>query len=245
MKQTSAVVEVLKRSLKAQGVTYRTLSKRLKLSESSVKRIFAQRTLTLERVEQILEILNMEWMDVARLLDRSKPLFQELFTQEQEEAFVHDEKLFSFCYKLIYGSTVDEIVKTYRLERFQAERYLKRLEELRLLDRMPFGKVRLLVDARIDWLTAGPLRAKYEARIREHFLSSTFSGEKEYGAFSSKVLSAGSQSALKRKLQLLVRDMETFSEVDRNVLREKKQMTSLMIGFRPFSFSFISGLAER
>lgn len=44
MAQSAALIVVLKRELKARGVRYADLAKRLKLSEASVKRMFAGRT---------------------------------------------------------------------------------------------------------------------------------------------------------------------------------------------------------
>ena len=53
MAQVTLLVGELKRYLKAHGVTYAALGQKLALSESTIKRLFAQQSFTLERFEQI------------------------------------------------------------------------------------------------------------------------------------------------------------------------------------------------
>ncbi len=53
MAQVSLLVSELKRYLKAHGLTYAEVGKQLELSESSVKRLFARETFSLQRFEQV------------------------------------------------------------------------------------------------------------------------------------------------------------------------------------------------
>jgi hypothetical protein len=53
MSEAAQIVVVLKRSLKARGMTYADLGRALKLSEASIKRIFAQETFSLDRLEEM------------------------------------------------------------------------------------------------------------------------------------------------------------------------------------------------
>ena len=45
--ESAAIIQVLKRSLKTKGLTYKDIAKRVGLSEASVKRVFAANTFTL------------------------------------------------------------------------------------------------------------------------------------------------------------------------------------------------------
>ena len=49
MAQTTAIIDVLKKLLKEQGVTYLQVAQALGLSEASVKRLFAERQFSLQR----------------------------------------------------------------------------------------------------------------------------------------------------------------------------------------------------
>ena len=59
------LVVALKRLLKAQGITYAALAKRLNLSEAAVKRMFSQQALSLLRLEQVCEVLDIGLSELA------------------------------------------------------------------------------------------------------------------------------------------------------------------------------------
>jgi transcriptional regulator with XRE-family HTH domain len=52
MTQAAAVVEALKRTLKARKMTYGQVAKALRMSEASVKRMFSRNHFTLERLDR-------------------------------------------------------------------------------------------------------------------------------------------------------------------------------------------------
>ena len=47
MDQTAKLLDTLKAYLKSRDITYRNLAQRLKLSESSIKRVFSEYTLSI------------------------------------------------------------------------------------------------------------------------------------------------------------------------------------------------------
>ena len=53
---TEQLIDALKRVLKSRRLTYADLAAGVGLSEASVKRLFSQRTFTLERLEQALPL---------------------------------------------------------------------------------------------------------------------------------------------------------------------------------------------
>ena len=66
MSQTSQLIDTLKRELRKQRITYRQVASALELSEASVKRLFAGRFFTLDRLERICELLNMSFSELVR-----------------------------------------------------------------------------------------------------------------------------------------------------------------------------------
>src|SRR4026208_200967 len=67
MRTASRFVEALKKSVRARGLTYAELARRLSLSEASVKRMFSRGTFTLARIEEVLAAVDLDLYDVARL----------------------------------------------------------------------------------------------------------------------------------------------------------------------------------
>ena len=53
MTNTGALVEELKRTLKARGIPYARVADGLQLSETSVKRMFSKRDFTLQRLDEV------------------------------------------------------------------------------------------------------------------------------------------------------------------------------------------------
>jgi predicted transcriptional regulator len=78
MAQTAALVDVLKRELRARGVTYAQVARNLKLSEASVKRMFSKRDFTLKRLDRICELARSEFSDLARILHEEENLVSQL-----------------------------------------------------------------------------------------------------------------------------------------------------------------------
>jgi len=60
MSQTGPLVDALKRALRQHGFTYVDVARALDLSESSVKRLFARKDLTLERLERVCALMQLE-----------------------------------------------------------------------------------------------------------------------------------------------------------------------------------------
>jgi transcriptional regulator with XRE-family HTH domain len=61
MAQSTALVDVLKRELRARGVTYAQVARKLRLSEASIKRMFSKRDFTLKRLDEICQLTNADF----------------------------------------------------------------------------------------------------------------------------------------------------------------------------------------
>ena len=66
------VFQILKRTLRAKGVTYRDLAKHLGLSESGVKKMFLAKDLPLGRLIEIAEWLGVSAADLVRLMENEE-----------------------------------------------------------------------------------------------------------------------------------------------------------------------------
>src|SRR5690606_14252165 len=100
MAQSASLIDELKRFLRARGITYSSLAARIGLSESSVKRMFARRTFSLRRLEQICHAAGIEISDLVEMLNERREYLTEL-TVEQEQALVAEPKLLLLTYLLI------------------------------------------------------------------------------------------------------------------------------------------------
>ncbi|MFD2835598.1 helix-turn-helix domain-containing protein [Azotobacter vinelandii] len=182
MSELDRLVSTLKQRLKAQGITYRELGTRLGLSEASVKRMFASRRFSLDRLLEISHLLGFSLAELAQEAALSGTRLHTL-GEGQERELVSDEKLLLVAVCVLNHWTMDEILHTYRLSEAECIQRLARLDRLRLLDLLPGNRVRLNVARDFDWLPGGPIRNFFRRQGLVDFLGSDFAGTDEVMAF--------------------------------------------------------------
>ena len=144
MAYTEGLVNALKRLLKGAGMTYADVAVHLSVSESTVKRWFADRNFSLQRVDAICELLGVEWHDVIQQSQRDSVLITEL-SLEQEQALVEDVRLLLVGYLLLQRWSADQILARYDVGEHELTRLLARLDRLRIIELQPGNRVRTLV----------------------------------------------------------------------------------------------------
>jgi DNA-binding Xre family transcriptional regulator len=243
MDETRQIVDTLKRMLKSRDVTYQSLGRRINLSEASVKRVFAQRTFSLKRLEQICRALDMSLADLLRTVD-PKDHRATTLSLEQEAALAKDSVLFSYFCLLLNGLTDVEIRRYYEFDEPQTRRLLDRLAELDLAEVLPKRRHRLRVGRQILWRRDGPIRKAYERQVHVEFLRSSFEGSKETLRWQPVELTDSSIDVLQRKLAQLHREFLDMAELDL-YSNQPKRSTALLLAFRPWVFSLVAARQRR
>lgn len=237
MGASKVLIQSLKRCMKAKGLTYRQLAEGLGLSEASVKRIFSRQTFTLDRLEQILGVLDMDFFELAKMSQETAGRRSHGLSTPQEQALADDFKFFAYFYLLLSGLDSARIVKNYRISERESVSYLHKLDKLRLIALLPGNRVRLLVARNFKWQRNGPLTKAFDPSIKKEFLQSEFNQPNEYVHIVALELSESSLRLLKRKIELLTAEMTAVSEADETVLRGKGHKVWLMNAYRPWVFS--------
>ena len=137
------LIDLLKRRLKAQGITYAQVASRLRLSEASIKRMFARGDFTLQRLDELCRIVGSDVAELARALSEedAKPTY---LTEEQEQEIISEPKLFLVALCAVGNWTLDQIADTYAISRTECVGYLARLDKLRIIELMPENRIRPL-----------------------------------------------------------------------------------------------------
>ena len=73
-KQAKRFLECAKRFLKAQGKTYAELAKGLDVSEATVKRVFSEENVSLNRLDDICCYLGIQLTDLASMVEQEATL---------------------------------------------------------------------------------------------------------------------------------------------------------------------------
>lgn len=92
MSQTAALVAMLKLALKRRGLAYVDVADALAISESSVKRLFADKHFSLKRLEQICQLMGLEMTDLFEMM-RDAEQFPSQLAYKQEQRLVDSPKL--------------------------------------------------------------------------------------------------------------------------------------------------------
>ena len=240
----SRLVEALKACLKARGLTYGALAKRLGLSEPTVKRMFSRGSFTLERIERILEVIELDLQELARLAREGSPAPAEL-TQEQELGLARDERLFSVFWLVQNQWSFAEIVAGFAISRAELTAAYARLEHLQLIRWGPGERARLLVRRDFRWRDGGPVKKTYGPRVMSEFLAARFKQPLEFLRFESRQMSPESAALLKRRLERLALDFNELAEADSAAPGGKRIGVALLAACRPWEFSVVHGLKRR
>ena len=201
MTETAQLIDMLKRQLKAQGMTYRDVARALDVSETSVKRLFASGRFTLERVVEIAQLLGYTLAGFVQEASASAPRLHVL-TEQQEALLVSDDKLLLVAVCAINYWTVQDIVSAYQVTKAECVKYLLMLDRMNVVALLPGDRIRAR-RARFR-LAAGradpPLLSCARAR---RFLDSRFDGEGETMTFSQGMLTEAASAELELELRRL------------------------------------------
>ena len=241
MRQTTQLLDALKRCLKARGLNYRNVAEALDLSEASVKRIFSERTFSLTRLEDVCGLLDMNIYELAKLTKmRSEEEVTEL-SLDQEAPLARDSALLTYYYLLLNGWKPARIARRYGLKELEQTRVLVRLDRLKLIELLPKNRVRLLTARRIAWRKNGPVRRLYERQVKTQFLGAGFGAQDEVLNFETGELTDASIKLMGRKLERLAAEFDELAELDLNAPQERKKSVGLMLAFRPWTYWDIVG----
>jgi transcriptional regulator with XRE-family HTH domain len=241
---TEQLIDALKRVLKSRRLTYADLATGVGLSEASVKRLFSQRTFTLERLEQVLRWLEMDFFELARLA-RGATDVPQLMTEAQEHALAAEPQLMGVFYLLFNDWQPARILERYELGEPGLTRLLARLDRLGLIELLPGNRVKLRVSRHLRLRPSGAIRARHGQRAMAEFLAVEFDRHGGHFRFEFRDVSAASFAVLERKIDRLAAEFNELAELDSTLPPEQRQSVGLALGMRPWRIGPVTGLKER
>lgn len=236
MAQTTLIIQTLKNCLKEQSITYSDVAESLCLSEASVKRIFSEENLSLQRLDEICKLLNMDICDLTKRADLSKEEIKEL-TEEQEVEFIKQPKLLFMAYMLLNDFDFETITNYYKIEKLKGIQLLAHLDRIRFIDLLPGNRVKLLTSRNFRWRKNGPIDKLFNQQIRKEFLQSNFVKADELMMFSGTMLSRSSILLFHKKIERLVSEFNDLAKQDANLPFEERVGCGFVGAIKPWVFS--------
>lgn len=241
MAQATLLVDELKRWLRRQGITYAALATRVGLSESSVKRMFAKRTFSLRRLEQLCNAAGIEISDLVDMLNARREYLTEL-TVEQERALVAEPKLLLLTYLLINGWPLAAITEQFAIEQLELDRLLVRLHRAKIIELLPLNRVRLLTARNFAWRPDGPVQKLLARQVKLEFLDSPFVGSGEAFRFVGGMLSEAGLEQMRQSIDRLAREFDELARRDASLPLSERHGCGAVLAVRPWEFSMFASL---
>ena len=227
------LIDALKRSLRAQGMTYRDLALRLKLSEASVKRMFSQRAMTLQRLEQVCDVLDLGLQELGAEAARGRPAMANL-SEAQEQALVDQPPLLLALFLTLNRWRQEDVLVHFDFSDAQWTALLVRLDRLGIIELMPGNRGRPLTARNFRWRADGPMERYFRLHLLGDFFATAFDGEQDALLLLSGSLSIDGASQLRLRLEEVAREFDALLARDAGLSAEERVGVSLVLAQKPW-----------
>jgi transcriptional regulator with XRE-family HTH domain len=235
MSNSKALVDNLKRRLRADKITYRELARRLRLSEPTVKRDLSRGTFSLARLDRMCEVLGVSLGDLLQPPGDFVPLTQ--LSSEQEQALVTQPKLLLVTYLVVNDWKFQEIVSTFQVSENELVSMLLKLERLGIAEFRPPHRMRKLTARNFTWRKDGPVHKFFLERVVPEFFAGRFDGVTDELRFIGGTLSAETLRQFKAGIERLANDFEQLARSDARLPLEERNGCSAILAVRAWEFS--------
>ncbi len=151
------VFQMLRQGLRSKRITYAGLGEAIGLSESGVKKVFANENCSLTRLREIADVAEIPLAELFSIAEE-RPAERVMLTLEQQQWLLDNLDCFAFYWKLaIEGLSVPRIKDLFGLPDERARSFVSSLDDLGLIVLEPFDRIRVPHSRFIRWEEDGPL----------------------------------------------------------------------------------------
>ena len=238
MAETKAIIGTLKSLLRSKHTTYADIARGLKMSEANVKRMFATGRMTLERIESICQLIDIDLSDLFQLYHDARQKTVQL-TQSQERQLVDDTQLLLVAVCVRNHHSFEDILEHYEISNTDLIHKLAQLDRLKIIDLLPNNKIKLRIAENFSWIPNGPIERFYEQAIQKEFLKGRFGGDNSPRLFLSGLLSESSQAVMAKRFQLISDEFTQLHRRDCELPMDKLHSVGILIAMRNWEFSVL------
>ncbi len=240
MGQTAVLVETLKQTLKSHGKTYRDVAAALALSEASVKRLFASNGLSLQRLDDICQMMGMEISDLVQVMSGRAAKTMEL-SETLEQQVADDPLLLLVAVSVLNKFTFEDILAKYAISDTELIQKLAHLDRLKIIELLPKNRIKLLISPNFRWRENGPIQRFFQDEVGQEFFASRFDQRTESLVSVSGLLSLTSNELFQRKMARLAEEFADLQRDDERLPLSERHGTTMVLAIRQWEY----GLFER
>lgn len=231
MAHSSALVDALKRELKARGINYARVASALGMSEASIKRMFSEKNFTLARFDQICQLAELEVTDLVREANRGDELLSQL-NYEQEAQIAADNGLLLVAICALNNWTLAQILATYELSKAECIKLLAQLDRLGIIRLLPNNKIKPLVTRAFSWLPDGPIQRYFHEQVQDDYFRSRFDRPGELLLLVNGMLSKASAASMISRLHRIAQEFRELHNEDVHLPFAERSALSLLVAVR-------------
>ncbi|UTA46772.1 helix-turn-helix transcriptional regulator [Simiduia sp. 21SJ11W-1] len=235
MAQVNAIIETLKRRLKAHGLRYADIAGPLGLSEASIKRLFRTQAFDLPQLQIICRCMGMEISDLIQAMQHAHPGVSQL-SLEQEQQIAKDTATLLITVCVLNRWSLEDIRQFYQFSEQDIIRKLALLDRLNIIECLPGNRIKLKVAANFHWRPDGPIAQFFRRTIERELFNADFSATGNHLAILNGMLSEESGQLLQRKLAQLARDFNQLNDADAKLPLDQRQGTTLVLAMRDWQY---------
>lgn len=228
---SSTLITALRKHLRAQGWTARKIAAHFQIGEATAKRWLTGKGLTLDKLDALTAICGLTLGELAREAERPAAGLASELTLAQEKALSTDIFLAFLFTTLLGGNSIEEISRDFSVPTRDMDAALLRLERLALIDRLPGGRVRALIDRAIVWRKS-PMRTLFEVYMKPQFMAMDFAADDAIYASEVMKLSAQGAAMLAEAIDRHRREVQNLAEHDREVAHLPRQWYGMLCAAR-------------
>ncbi|MGJ8681439.1 helix-turn-helix domain-containing protein [Paraglaciecola sp.] len=241
MSQIKQVNLVLKQLLRQHQITYKDIAQNLGMSEANIKRIFSTQSFTLERLEQICDLLKMNLSDLFALAQQQIQKISQL-TVEQEQELLADPKLLLVAVCVRDAWKFVEIIDYYNIDKLACIQLLAKLDKLKIIELLPDNHFRSLIAQDFRWIPGGPLERFMEQEVMVKFMAPKQNEKWNFRFYLRGRYSQSSIDIIQRKLNQLTKEAAVLNQEDAELPLDKRQHIGLLMAMRPWEPSLFENM---
>lgn len=235
MSHVDQFVTSLKRALKAKNIIYKDLAKEMDLSESSIKRILSDKSISLDRIEEICRITDISFAEICMMANFEDEYTGYPLTEEQEYILSLDKKLIHILTLLSDEYSTKNIEKKFEITSHELRACLLKLDKIGIIELHANDRVKLKIPSGpIRFRKNGPIGKLLLEYTKNNYLNSSFDHEDEYLRFGTLDLTKNSMEKLKKKFDKIMNELLQESKVEQELQLETKEY-GLLLAYRPWS----------
>ena len=236
MTQTPALINTLKQQLKARGKTYAHVASHLGMSEASIKRLFIEQSFSLQRLELVCQMINLQLSELMTLMEKEQPQLQKLST-EQEQQLVDDALLLMIAIHVMNGNSFDQLCSEIAISKTDCIQKLALLDRLRIIELLPNNRIKLLIAPNFRWQRNGPIQGFFQQHVEHDFFRSPFTAHDENLLVLNGELCELSQQEIQRKMDKLAQEFNALAQQDQKLPTSQRKNITVVLAARAWQLA--------